>query len=262
MRVLLAAATLVLVLTACGTSSSEPSPESAPPDPASEPAEPAPPDTADPADTPDPPDGPGDPPDEPGDPDPAAGLLEPTPRLAEGPYYPSEADRPSDQDSDLLLLTGSPVIASGEPLQIDGRLFDLNGDPVAGATIELWQTDAQGIYMNPDDPRVDARDSYFQSYGQSVSDDDGVWSFRTIVPARYEDRPRHLHVKVRLDGAELLTTQIYFAGDAELSTDSLTAALGDALIAVTVAPEPGMDEVGFPIQTASHTIVVDLSRGR
>ena len=265
MRSLLAAATLVLMLTACGTDSGEPAPTSEPAEPAS--AAPA---AQEPAASP----GPAaddtlesgqespSPAASPSAPEAASDLLEATPALPEGPYYPSEQDRPSDRDADLLLLTGSPVIASGEPLQLDGKLLDVDGSPVPGATIELWQTDAQGIYMHPEDPRVGARDAYFQSYGQSATGDDGSWGFRTIVPTPYEERPRHLHVKVLVDGNELLTTQIFFAGDAELATDQIAAELGDDLLAVTVAPEPGMDEVGFPIQMASHTLVVDLTPER
>ncbi len=184
-----------------------------------------------------------------------------TPLLAEGPYYPNVETRPSDSDSDLLLLTGSPAIASGQPLQLDGQLRDTAGDPVAGATIELWQTDVQGIYLHPNDPRVDERDAYFQSYGEALTDDAGAFSFRTIFPGLYEDRPRHLHVKVKLDGAELLTTHIYFAGDPELATDSQTAGLGPELLdAISITPLAGVDEVGFAISTASHIIVVDPDR--
>ena len=185
-------------------------------------------------------------------------LLRPTPELPEGPYYPRERQRPSDRDSDLLLLSGSPAIASGEPLELEGQLVDVEGEPIAGALVELWQTDAQGIYLHGDDPRAAARDPYFQSYGQSESDADGRWQFRTITPAPYEGRPRHLHLKVTRAGTDLLTTQLFFANDAALASDSISADLGEDLAAVTIAPEPATDEAGLAVQRATSTLVVEL----
>jgi protocatechuate 3,4-dioxygenase beta subunit len=55
----------------------------------------------------------------------------------------------------------------------------------------------------------------FQFFGTSVSDSDGNYMFRTIIPGKYEPRPRHIHVKIRKDGRELLTSQIYFSVDGE-----------------------------------------------
>ena len=46
--------------------------------------------------------------------------LAETPSLPEGPYYPTDLDRPSDRDSNLLLLSGSPVVATGEPVRLRG----------------------------------------------------------------------------------------------------------------------------------------------
>lgn len=249
MRALLVAAALLLVLTACGTDSSEPDPVTEPAPPAETPAA-APPEADDPPDEPQPA----------APPEPEPTLLRPTPELPEGPYYPSAEQRPSDRDADLLLLSGSPAIASGDPLQLDGQLLDVDGEPVAGALIELWQTDVQGIYLHPDDLRASQRDPYFQSFGETESDQEGRWGFRTIVPAPYDDRPRHLHVKVWLDGAELLTSQIFFASDLALDADQTVAEIGDQIEAVTISPEPGTDAAGLEIQTATHIIVVDVRR--
>ncbi|MGI9659024.1 MAG: hypothetical protein ACR2OD_08945 [Gaiellaceae bacterium] len=249
MRSVLAAVALLFVLSACGTGSDGSAPTTQPSGSES----------AAPTDAP-----------EAGStaPEPAAAettaLAEPeteqltaTPVLPEGPYYPTEAQRPSDRDSDLLLLTGSPAIASGEPLLLDGQLLDTSGSPVSDATVALWQTDVQGVYLHPDDPRKDIRDVYFQSYGEALTGEDGAFSFRTIVPAPYESRPRHLHLKVTLDSVELLTTQIFFAGDAALVSDDLTAGLGTALDAVSVTPTPGVDDAGLAVQRATRIIVIE-----
>jgi len=174
--------------------------------------------------------------------------LEPTPAQTEGPYYPIE--KLDDQDGDLTEVAGAPGTPQGTVLLIDGKLLTAEGQPISGATIEIWQTDANGIYQHPGDPKTNDRDPNFQFYGESVTDANGAWSFRTIDPGYYEPRPRHIHVKVRVDGKEALTTQIYFEGDERLAGESID----EALIAATKAGE----ENGTPVLTAIHDLVVDL----
>ena len=142
-----------------------------------------------------------------------------TPVQTEGPYYP--VNKPKDRDNDLVDLEGSDGSPAGEILEFGGRLFDASGMPVAGAVVEIWQTDNNGVYLHPNDPGTSRRDPHFQFYGESVTADDGSYRFRTIVPGHYRPRPRHIHVKVRMDGRELLTTQFYFADDPHLASDSV-----------------------------------------
>ncbi len=184
--------------------------------------------------------------------------LAETPSLPEGPYYPTDLDRPSDRDSNLLLLSGSPVVATGEPLLLRGQLLDVDGSAISGAVIEIWQADSQGIYLHPDDPRADARDPYFQSFGEATTDASGTWTFRTIRPAVYEDRPQHIHLKVRHGQREVLTTQIFFAGDPRIDRDPMLTELDRNLASVVVSAEPGTDDEGQQISEARHTLVVDL----
>ncbi len=181
-----------------------------------------------------------------------------TPALPEGPYYPAESQRPSDRDADLLLLTGSPAVASGQPIVLQGQLLDMEGKPVTDAVIEIWQADSQGIYLHPDDPRTNARDPYFQSYGEVATDDTGSWTFRTIAPAVYEDRPQHIHLKVQRADEELLTTQVFFADDPRLADDPVLAELEGDLAAIVVSLEAGQDNEGRPVLSGRQTLVVDL----
>lgn len=109
-------------------------------------------------------------------------------------------------------FTTAPT-ARGEVLLLTGRVLDVNGNPVPGAAVEIWHTDAQGIYDHPDDRSTNNRDRGFQFYGTSITDQDGNYAFRTILPGQYEPRPRHIHVKVKMNGSELLTTQFYFEED-------------------------------------------------
>ena len=162
-----------------------------------------------------------------------------TPSQAEGPYYPLE--KPTERDNDLTVVPGASGAPAGQILLLGGRLLDRGGYPVAGAVIEIWQTDAEGIYLHPGDPDTDTRDPNFQFYGEARTGSDGSYNFRTIIPGQYEPRPRHIHVKVKLDGRELLTTQFYFPEDALASGDGILAAAGDSGDALLVALERSAD---------------------
>ena len=172
------------------------------------------------------------------------GPVAATPAQPEGPYYPVE--KLNDRDNDLTVVSSSGETADGEVLSLDGLLVTTAGEPMIGATIEIWQTDEQGIYLHPGDPNTAVRDQSFQFYGEAVTLADGSWSFLTILPGEYEPRPRHIHAKVVVDGDIALTTQIYFSADDSGQDPRLVAAV-----------EPGTDENGRPILTASHIISLD-----
>jgi protocatechuate 3,4-dioxygenase beta subunit len=178
--------------------------------------------------------------------EPASQLtLDLTPSQTEGPYYP--VAKGSDFDNDLTQINGQDGAAQGETLLLSGRVLDETGQGVAGATVEIWQTDASGIYLHPDDPNVASRDDNFQGYGEAVSGADGTFIFKTIYPGEYEPRPRHIHVKVRWNGNEVLTTQFYFAGETSLA--GIPESLSPEVI---VVPDPA----GATLRQAMQDIVV------
>src|SRR5262245_25827364 len=73
----------------------------------------------------------------------AAGLIA-TPPQTEGPFYPTAF--PTDMDNDLVQIRGQQARAMGTVVHLEGRVLDLNGKPVDGAIVEIWQCDARGIY--------------------------------------------------------------------------------------------------------------------
>jgi catechol 1,2-dioxygenase len=107
----------------------------------------------------------------------------------------------------------------GEPLSITGTVT-ASADcwPIANAILDVWQTNARGLYSNllgldkSSDPRA------FNLRGRLVSDANGHYQFESIIPGRYPlfwplTRPRHIHLTVTHPQCEPLTTQIFFGGD-------------------------------------------------
>ena len=177
-----------------------------------------------------------------------------TPAQQEGPYYPVEI--PSDHDADLTFVGDSGTVAAGRPMDLEGVLLDSTGGPIEGAVVEIWQTDALGVYLHPGDPGFPERDESFQGYGTSETDADGAWAFRTILPEIYGGRPRHIHAKVQVEGEDVLTTQIYFSGGdiPEAGTIEESGSELDALLIEVIAET---DEDGAEILRAEHRLVVE-----
>ena len=168
-----------------------------------------------------------------------------TPAQQEGPFYPVE--KPSDRDNDLTVVAGAAARPAGSILLLEGRLLTTDGAPIGGATIEIWQTDAGGIYLHPEDPGVAQRDVNFQGYGETTTAADGTWEFLTIDPGYYEPRPRHIHLKIVRDGAVQLTSQIYFSDDPQAADEN-------PLLVATITPAPAGAAAEL---LGEHTLVVD-----
>lgn len=176
-----------------------------------------------------------------------ADLRRATPAQTEGPFYPVSLPRDADFD---LLRNGALSYARGQPAWLDGSVSDLQGKPVAGAQVEIWQCDEAGHYHHPGDGSK--ADPAFQGFGRVNVGADGRYRFRTIRPVAYSGRTPHIHVKVRLGSRELLTTQLYVQGDPDNARDFLWRSLGTpAREALTVPFRPGSDGL-----QASFAIVV------
>ena len=177
--------------------------------------------------------------------------LRPTPAQTEGPFYPLEL--PADGDADLL-VNGARRLRGGQPVMLGGRVVDLDGRPLAGARVEIWQCDGAGRYHHPRD-RGGIADPDFQGWGHAIADADGRYRFRTLRPVSYPGRTPHIHVKLRLGRRELLTTQLYVEGDPGNERDGLWRSLRDAadraaLTRPFVAAADGL-AADFPIVVAA-----------
>src|SRR4051812_23176202 len=69
-----------------------------------------------------------------------------TPAQTEGPFYSSTL--PPEIDSDLLSVAGR-TYRLGEPLLMGGVVEDIDGKPLAGTVVEIWQCDYNGHYHHP-----------------------------------------------------------------------------------------------------------------
>ena len=118
----------------------------------------------------------------------------PTPRQIEGPYYTPQTPRRSN------LIDGLP----GEILVLEGRVLSTACQPVAGAIVDLWSCDAQGVYDN----------TGFKLRGHQITNAQGWYRFETLMPGAYGNssfrRTPHLHVKIQPPASSLLTTHLYF----------------------------------------------------
>jgi protocatechuate 3,4-dioxygenase, beta subunit len=181
-------------------------------------------------------------------------TLAPTPAQMEGPYYPTAL--PADTDADLTRQPGL-ALASGTPLRLEGRVLRTDGTPVAGAVVEIWQADANGIYLHPGDARLASRDAGFQGFGRVTTGADGRFAFLTIRPGLYTGRTAHIHVRVVPASGPRLTSQIYFADAPRNASDGLLRRVSDpAQRALLVATPVADATLGAGGQSITHDLVL------
>jgi protocatechuate 3,4-dioxygenase beta subunit len=153
----------------------------------------------------------------------------PTPEQWEGPYY--KPDTPLKTD-----FTGDEP--NGTPLTISGQVVALDRTPVGGVLLDFWQVGAEGVYD----------DDGYRLRGHQFADAEGHWQLRTVMPAMYPGRTRHVHLKVQPPGGKVLTTMLYFPGERRNHVDK------------HFRPECVMDvpELGADGWEATFTIVLDI----
>ena len=180
-----------------------------------------------------------------------------TPGQTEGPFYPTVL--PADKDWDLVRVQGRASQAVGRVTHISGRVRDKRGQAVAGARVEIWQCDANGIYDHPGDSGLRRRDAAFQGYGHANVDTGGRYVFRTIRPVAYPGRTPHIHFKIHAPGAGAQTTQMYVEGEAQNQRDGVLRSIRDPLArqSVIVGLAPGEDIEPGALK-GTFDIVLDL----
>jgi hydroxyquinol 1,2-dioxygenase len=141
-----------------------------------------------------------------------------------------------------FFVDGSPAIppggdiaggAPGEPCWVEGTVTDTDGNPLAGALVEVWEADQDGYYdVQYSDERLAAR-------GHLRTDENGAYRFWALTPTPYpipHDGPvgqllaaagrspmraSHLHFLVSAPGRRTLVTHIFVRGDGLLASDAV-----------------------------------------
>jgi protocatechuate 3,4-dioxygenase beta subunit len=109
----------------------------------------------------------------------------------------------------------APTEEPGEPMVIDGTVFDAAGKPAPGVIVYAYHTDARGIYP-PGNGQTGAARRHGRLRGWARSDASGNYRFLTIRPASYPSRtvPAHVHMHVIEPGrGTYWIDDIHFADD-------------------------------------------------
>ncbi len=124
--------------------------------------------------------------------------------------------------------------AKGAPCVVSGHVRNLDGAPLAGATIEVWQADEDGMYdvQRPNLAQAQAR-------GMLRSGPQGEFHFKSILASSYPIphdgpvgemlsatnrhpwRPAHLHFMISAPGYKTLVTHVFRNGDEYLHSDAV-----------------------------------------
>jgi protocatechuate 3,4-dioxygenase beta subunit len=123
----------------------------------------------------------------------------------------------------------------GESCLFEGRVVDLQGNPIAGARVDVWSDNADGFY----DVQQPGIQPQHNNRGVFITGADGRYSFVGIKPVSYpipDDgpvgqmlghlgrhpyRPAHMHYLVTADGFEKLVTHTFVGGDKYLESDAV-----------------------------------------
>lgn len=141
-------------------------------------------------------------------------------------------------------VDGAPVLELGATISrdgkgdvcvVEGKVSDIDGAPISGATLDVWQASDDGYYdvQQPGvQPEMNLR-------GRFATGADGRYWFRTVMPrsypipddgpvgelmrgmGRHPYRPAHIHFIVEASGFDSVTTHIFVAGDEYLQSDAV-----------------------------------------
>jgi hydroxyquinol 1,2-dioxygenase len=168
-----------------------------------------------------------------------------------GPFY---------REASPKLAAGSQIaktVRPGSECALYGRVTDVNGRPVANATVSIWQTGADGLYdIQESAASIDYR-------GVFTTNADGVYLVRTVKPIGYSIpmdgpvgdmvraqkrhgmRPAHIHFLVGAPGYRELVTALYLHDDPHIADDVVFGSSGD--LAIDIKPnDPGCPIKGLP----------------
>jgi catechol 1,2-dioxygenase len=185
----------------------------------------------------------------------------------EGPFYAADAP-----------LMKSPCVLPhrdnepGDVLLLSGVVCSVDGEPLGGAMLDMWQADAQGVYSHFNIPKEQAP---WNLRARVLADENGKFEVQTWIPSPYQVpkdgptgallrgigrhawRPAHLHLRITHDACETLTTQLFFSGDPWIDSD-VVGAVKQSLIVTPRKQEDPADLLGKRQDKPYYTIAYDF----
>lgn len=199
-----------------------------------------------------------------------AGLTGATPRTIEGPLYVAGAP----ESVGFARLDDGTESERAEVLLMQGTVFDADGQPAAGAQVEVWHANLMGNYSF-----FDPAQSHFNLRRTIIADEQGCYQFRSILPVgygcppdgttqqllnllgRHGQRPAHIHFFISAEGHRKLTTQINIDGDDYLWDDFAFATRDGLVPPITRVADPArLDALQLDQPYASIDFDFHLSR--
>jgi hydroxyquinol 1,2-dioxygenase len=185
-----------------------------------------------------------------------------TPTTVEGPFHIPDAPPISDGGN---MAKSAP----GIPCFISGKVRDLDGKPVAGAKLDLWQTDGEGFY----EAQRDVTEPWMR--GLYRTQPDGSYTIRTVAPIGYtipmdgpvgqlmqkttisHMRPAHIHFCLEAPGYHRVVTHLFQRGCPYIETD-VVYGVKEPLIVDFVKKPAGQAPNGEKVDTPFYVINYDF----
>ncbi len=159
---------------------------------------------------------------------------------------------------------------AGAPALVSGRVVSTDGAPVRGATLDIWQVPANGMYENTDPSQVE-----FNCRGRLRATDDGSFRFWTVKPVpypipkdgpaglildgaqRHNMRAAHIHLIIEAPGYEKVISELFVAGDPYINSDAVFG-VKDSLTVEFVLHESPEDAEKYGRSIPFYTVDYDF----
>ncbi len=181
-------------------------------------------------------------------------------------------NRPEGTSSSVLgpfHISGAPPLAVGGDMRrdydapvvlVEGVIQDPDGNPIPGATLDIWQTAPNGLYSSQD-PDQDT----YSFHGLQTVGADGRYAFTTVKPVdytvpsdgpvgdilracgRHPWRPSHLHFIAEAKGFRPLVTEVFPEDDPYLDEDTVFGVREDLVMRYEEMPAGSFPADGFEL---------------
>jgi len=187
-----------------------------------------------------------------------------TPTTVEGPFHIADAPEIAHGGDMAKNAPGIPCIVVGTVRELDGK-------PIAGATLDLWQTDGEGLY----EAQRDVTEPWMRGIYRSQAD--GSYTVRTVAPIGYtipmdgtvgelmkrtdmsHMRPAHIHFCVDAPGYTRCVTHLFQRGGDYIETDVVYGVKEPLIVDFAKHPAgkaPTGDSVDVPYYLVKYDFVL------